>query len=457
MFLVHLMQYTFLASIAFDVAVGVWFVKNSVRLTNPIIRSYYVTFSLILIWEIVTYVSFFVQRSTSFNFIFNAGTFTFGLTALFSVVYFTWLFFEKKYLSKVVIYFFTLLTIVVAVTAYVPGLIVGQKVYSAEGPLFYLKSAPYSFILYGMAVIVLLLLIGLLSYGYRKSVGRKKVEAKLLIIGFGTASCIGVLTHVVVPLSANILLHSNDSVANSVAAQQIIGSVASSIISVTIAYAILRYRIFNIHYQIKRYAITASIYCIVLCTLGLILLKAFTFTTVINDITLAVVIVVAIFIGPAIKQAIDALIRRLVPAGVFDLYKLTVKEQMIMNALPSPAQTVSIALSHFIETIPVERMVLYGFDSRSDCFTSLYPNDGSKIDAHPDLSALTQQLKCVRLLPILYNQDVIAFFGIGPRINQQTFSQEDDSYITSFVRFIGPVLWNSLNLQTQVYIAIDRK
>lgn len=457
MFLVHLMQYTFLASIAFDVAVAVWVVKNSFRSGSAIIRSYYLTWSLIIAWEVTTYISFFFQRSASFNFIFNASTFAFGLTALFSVVYFTWLFFGKQYLSKIVVNFFTLLTVVVAAVSFIPKVIVGEKIYATEGLLFYLSSAQYTLLFYLLAVTNFILLIVLLVYGYRRSVGREKVQAKLLIIGFGAASCIGILTHVVIPLVASTLLHSNDAVANSVAAQQIIGSIASSVISVTIAYAILRYRIFAIHYQIRRYLITGLIYLTVLSILALVIWKAFSLTTIAGNIVLTVVIVAVIFIGSTTKRFIDTLIHRFLPAGVFDLYKLTIEEQAIMSTLPSPAQAARIALSHFIETVPVERIVLYGLDSRSHCFTALYPNDSSKIDLHPDMAALTHQLKCVRLLPIIYNQDTIAFLGIGQRINQQDFSQEDENYITGFIRFIGPVLWNSLNLQTQVYMAIDRK
>jgi len=142
MTIVTLMEYVFLASILFDVAVGVWFIKNSWKSRSVLIKLYYITLSCIVTWEVVTYVSFFIQRSEQFNFVFNASTFAFGLGGVFFILYFTWQFFDKKYLPKTLIYIFFAITLLIGILAYVPGILVGQKIFASTSKLFYLANAP---------------------------------------------------------------------------------------------------------------------------------------------------------------------------------------------------------------------------------------------------------------------------------------------------------------------------
>lgn len=292
-----------------------------------------------------------------------------------------------------------------------------------------------------------------------------------MLIGFGTAATAGIVTYVVVPLIVKSFLQSSDMIALSIAVQQIIGGIFVSVLSVAMAYAVLRYRIFDIHYQLKRAALITTLYLVGLVTLGGILLTVVEISgTIMNRVVEVSILIIFSSAILYLRHLISQVVCKIFPQMILNTYQLTSVDRSVVNSLPSSDQFVHAAVSRFIQHLPVERLLLYTYDPRSLCFTSIYPNTNEKIALeepwfialeqgriNDDMLHILRDLNCVKLLPIAYQNQTIAILGLGQRIDQQSFSSDDETYIQQFSKFMAYNLWNYLHVLQSVYSAIDKR
>lgn len=468
MALIGVLQYLFLASIVFDVIIAIWFYKSSRHLSSRLVRLYYFTITTIIIWEIVTYISFFVQRGEQFNFIFNASTFSFGFAGVFLILNLNWHFFDKRYLPLVVIRIFRVITIIIFVVAYIPGWLVGDKIFSTQTHLFYLSNAPLTVIFYLSLALLFIVLTVYLLYGYLHSSGIKRREAKILMIGFGVATVAGVVTYVLVPLFVKTFWVASDTIATSVAVQQIIGSIFVSVLSIAMAYAILRYRIFAIHFQIRRTLIYIILYTFIIAVVLGLALMALQFLSNLSLVAFVILVITYTLIVYCLLYLVTRVIRKFFPQAIMDLYKFTERDYAIINSIPSLEAYVRLAISHFLQTVPVDRFVLYVYDHRGKCFQLAYPSCGQAIPLNePWLKGITQhtnglelkitaaKLGCTELVPIFNKKLLLAVIGLGNRTNTSVLSRQDREFIKHFQIYFSHHLMSYLELQYQIYQFID--
>ena len=464
MTLITFMQYTFLASIIFDVAVGIWFYKNSRRVVSRTVRLYYLTLACILAWEVVTYISFFLQKSAGFNFFFNASTFSFGFFGVFCIYYFVWTFFDGHYLSHYWVWILLFASIVTFVCAYIPGLIVGEKIYVLNSQLFLLANAPLTVHFYLAMCIEFLLLVVLLFKAYHHSVGRQKQEAKILITGFGIAATSGMITYVVIPLIAKTFLVSLDSLGVAIIVEQLIGGIFVSVLSIAITYAVLRYKIFNVRYKLKRYLLILLSYLITSLVITFLTISLLSLGYLDS---LVAVIVFSLLLAFIAKYVVDHLVYRTFPGQVIDLYKLSDEDRLMLDTLPSTKDFIRFAVDQFMRRLPVDKLLFYVYDPNSKCFISLYPIENDKVDVEDPLLTRLNQHKtvhfdqhkknkflCSRLEPLIFQNTLLGFIALNGRIDQKDFSTTDENFIRNFVKFCSMNLWNYLHLHHQVYTAV---
>ncbi len=462
--LVSLMQYTFLASVAFDLAVGVWFYNNSRHLHSPVVKIYLVNLFFSIGWEIVMYISFFIQRGALFNFFFNASTFAFGVAGMFTTLWLLWIFFDRQYLKAFHIRITLIITTFFVVMSYIPEFIVGEKIYDSESSLFYLANARFTIPLYTAVLFQLTLLIILLAFGYMRSIGRKKEQAKLLVFAFGLNTLIAVSANVVIPLIAKTFWagYSHSEVL-AVSIPQVVSGICVSIISAVIAYAILRYRIFSIRYHIRRFALL-----ICLCFLVEIIIVIILYFLLVSQFTnyfliLLILSSVMLILFWPIKKCAEIVVHYFIPQTQVDLYELTADEQKILDSIPTLDAFVRLAVDHFMTRMPVEFIAIYTYNKHIGSFQSVYPHNRSKIaedegwfmEFQKSNFFVSQTVKnhfhCQNIFPIIYNNQLISLLCLSDRINHKNYTIEDKMFINEFCKFLSFNLWNCLYLQNQVY------
>lgn len=272
--LLELTQYLFTATILFDTAVLAFVLWHRVSKAH---RTFVVVLGITITWEVLLWLNFFWRADVAMKTVLNHVVFALGPVVLYSVIIFLEHFNHQPLLAK---FLHRLLAVFVAVLSSLCllGLVSTTIQYYGPQPYqFFTSTTPLLQVYYLSFIPLLVVIFYQIITIYRQLTGYRKQQAKYILIGLLTSCVLATAANVWFPMFHTFSPNAGiDDAIQMNTLVQIYGGMACSIWTLLTAYALTRYRLFDVTVKIKRSLVLAG--CVV--GLGLVMygLDRFLFT-----------------------------------------------------------------------------------------------------------------------------------------------------------------------------------
>lgn len=353
--LLLLSKYIFTATIVFDLLVFilVFFQQK----TNALQRYFLVMTGLLIIWEVALFGAFFITQSHGFNWISDFIAFAIGPFAAISILLFLNALANKNIIprwTKIILFVIALLDIIL-----VNVFMSQREMFGSLANEFTIPNNIYLYSYY-LSYIPVTLVIIYVGIKLRKIAADSKLRQITLVLrGLLFAFFIATLACVWFPLLLDNYFMSRLTEANSTALTTLIeitGGIALSIFTTLSAFAISRYRLFDIHVVIQNKYIRAAI-----TVLGFIAVFIVAYIVMLVTNSLAVFILIAL-VGTVLAQfGFNAFFQKFITQSAYD-FSLPPELELLDDSQAALDQLFEHLQRDLRDEFGIEECVIYMYD-----------------------------------------------------------------------------------------------
>lgn len=359
----------FLATIAFDFILFIWFIKKT-KFQTQIAKIFLALLFFILLWETAFWLSYFTYSQILLENI-DRFMFSVGGLAIFLSLYFIWELTEHRWLSKKIVMIFGAVSSLFAVFSIIPGVVLGARIYLSDTQFNFTFESGYLFAAYHLFFALLSILTITLFYkSYRSFTGLKKQQVQLVGFGLMISIIFATSTAIGLPLLVFVFGDLNFIGNPSVIFIQIMAAMGMSVFTGMSAYAITRYRFLNMRVVIQKSLLHLLIVAILLGLLGVVIYSVYTFA---NSFYYWVVLFTAsITIVPLINRHIKEFVDKKCFVDAIDL-----SQHVVDDRLQKLKSDIDISITQLVVKIKekVNHNIQYLFliDRQHNRYSSYYP------------------------------------------------------------------------------------
>ncbi len=265
----ELLKYVLLVTIIFDASIAFW-VLYSGKTKKSLARLYF-AFSITLVtWESTMWIAFYAGiQGRIFGFIIEAASYGLGPIIIFLLLLFCWELIQQKVIRKKIIRAVSVLSIIVSLISFVPGMVTSNNKIVSDINTTYNYTyipGPVNQVYYFYYLIPSFLILYIFIKHLKNSKGVDKIRTQFIFYGIIGTLISGTITNIWVPLLAKWTLGYEAYTGSLFAINQVIGVILTSILSITTAYGITRYRFMDIKVVLKKSIVYGAA---LLCSVGL--------------------------------------------------------------------------------------------------------------------------------------------------------------------------------------------
>ena len=374
--------------------------------------------------------------------------------------------FESKQMSGV-LGAFLVVSILMVVLSLTPYVIAGlkQPIELKEliyGPLFFL---------YGLFMLFLLVFgIYKLTAMMRSARGLLRLQLRYLVVGIAISSIMGILANIILPYIESIQVDIRS-----------IGPVFSLSLVCSVSYAIVRYRLMDMHFALRK-GLTFFISIVILSSALVVLLGLLdTIGLPLGDFSLYVVtgiIVVVTLLFHPLCEALRRFVDRYFYRGAYDYHTTLLKTGKAMVSILDLRELLQFVVSSFVKdmyleggcfvlrnkdcltiivatelkskghtemlglTIAADSPLVIYLENRGD---ALLLTDLAAVESEPanQLSMDMTRLKAEAVIPIMVEGHLMGMFLLGTKLSGEPYSREDVKLLTTLAFQVTVCLRNS--------------
>jgi hypothetical protein len=427
-----------------------------------------------------------------FDFLIDRGTYGISLICLLFFIYFILIFNVNQLKYKKIIFSFMILSCFWLILVFL-GFVVGDRIYFNNlGSINSFDFVPTKSLLYLYISFIpyVIFIFWLLYLSIRNNKGIKKIQAKYIVIGIGGAIFITTLCNAFIPIFTRyfykkLLFGWWIGIDGNII--QLVSGVFISIISLSIAYAITRYRFMDIRVVIKKTIIHFLSFLLLILIIASLILGTNQYLlqnfNLINIVIIEVILIV-IFL-PLLKKATLNIVNKYIDKDEIDLSKNIAEFNQAISYSNHLSDLVDKAKNFLRKELKVDKSDFVVRDFSKPELNYLFPIDQQRIiesalqnnllkyfsarkelllkQEIPYLPADKDQKKilhdlnkfllknnyCV-VICLKYLEQTNGFIFLSGKTDSDAFSQEDVELLNSFISQVNIALYRVLSYEEAV-------